>query len=359
MSLLLTSVAAYVLGCFNGAYYLGRLRGVRDIRLAGSGTAGATNAGRLLGWRYFVAVALLDGGKMLLALYAVGEVLPGSDWASGLALLGVVLGHVYPAQLSFRGGKGISSLVGAALFLFGWRYNALNLLGFGLLYLALRNYQRSGLLVLASMLVTVPLAREASASLYWCYFAAALVVLAAHAKAPRLVFKQADCEDEYEQIAALNYRTFSEEIPQHPKNDGHRIVDRFHGENTYFICKDGKKVVGMVAVRMKRPFSLDAKVKDMDGYLPHDAGKMCEIRLLSIEKEYRKTRVFRDLLLLPLRFGKALGVNMVLISGAERQLKLYRHMGFVPFHEMVGTPGAMYQPMYAYGKDLEEKLCAK
>jgi aspartate aminotransferase-like enzyme len=40
------------------------------------------------------------------------------------------------------------------------------------------------------------------------------------------------------------------------------------------------------------------------------------------------------------------GCDLALISGTTRQLKLYRHLGFEPFGPLVGTPGAMFQPMY-------------
>ncbi|MFP3360481.1 aminotransferase, partial [Planococcus sp. SIMBA_143] len=38
--------------------------------------------------------------------------------------------------------------------------------------------------------------------------------------------------------------------------------------------------------------------------------------------------------------------NMALISGTDRQIKLYKRIGFESFGPMVGTEGAMYQPMY-------------
>jgi N-acyl-L-homoserine lactone synthetase len=84
---------------------------------------------------------------------------------------------------------------------------------------------------------------------------------------------------EFDQIHRLNYRTFVEEIPpQHPSNPEKLLIDKFHDENTYFICLDGTRLVGMVAVRGKRPFSLDEKVADLDAHLP-TAASVCEIHL--------------------------------------------------------------------------------
>ena len=53
-----------------------------------------------------------------------------------------------------------------------------------------------------------------------------------------LEFKIATEVWEIEQIHQLNYRTFVEEIPQHHTNPSHRLVDKFHNENTYVICLD-------------------------------------------------------------------------------------------------------------------------
>ena len=73
-------------------------------------------------------------------------------------------------------------------------------------------------------------------------------------------FKIATTPDEFEQIHRLNYQTFSEEIPQHQKNEEQKLVDAFHAENTYIICIKENEVIGMTAIRDNRPFSLDRKI---------------------------------------------------------------------------------------------------
>ena len=90
---------------------------------------------------------------------------------------------------------------------------------------------------------------------------------------------------EFEQIHSLNYRTFVEEIPQHPANPDGRLVDRYHSENRYLIAAvqlpDQERIVGMVAYRAQRPFSLDGKLARLDDYLPEGCSP-CEIRLLAV-----------------------------------------------------------------------------
>ena len=64
----------------------------------------------------------------------------------------------------------------------------------------------------------------------------------------KLVFKVATEQEELDRIHELNYRTFVEEIPQHAPNQERMLVDKFHSENTYVICKRGDELLGMVAV---------------------------------------------------------------------------------------------------------------
>lgn len=163
-----------------------------------------------------------------------------------------------------------------------------------------------------------------------------------------LVFKTAAEDWELEQIHRLNYKTFVEEIPQHQPSATHRLVDRFHAENTYLICLAGQKLVGMLAVRGNRPFSLDHKLPDLDSHLPFGR-RICEIRLLAIEKKFRGSRggqVLSGILALLWQHGVEKGYDLAIISGTTRQAKLYQHLGFVPFGPMVGSGDAQFQPMY-------------
>ncbi|MGO8838376.1 MAG: aminotransferase class V-fold PLP-dependent enzyme [Limisphaerales bacterium] len=163
-----------------------------------------------------------------------------------------------------------------------------------------------------------------------------------------LVFKLATEDWEFEQVHRLNYRTFVEEIPQHEPSAVPRLVDKFHAENTYLICLSGQKLAGMLAVRGHRPFSLDQKLPELDSYLP-PGRTICEIRLLAIEKKFRGARggqVLSGILALLWQHGVEKGYDLAIISGTTRQLKLYTHLGFVPFGPIVGSGDAQFQPMY-------------
>ena len=109
-------IIGYVFGIFQTAYFYGKMKGI-DIREHGSGNAGTTNALRVLGKKAGVIVFAGDFLKCFLAVHLVrvifkntaGDILP----LIGLyAATGCILGHNFPVQLNFRGGKGIACTAG-------------------------------------------------------------------------------------------------------------------------------------------------------------------------------------------------------------------------------------------------------
>lgn len=117
-------VIAYFYGSIPFGFLAARwLRGV-DIREVGSGNIGATNAARVLGFRYFPLIFLLDMTKGLLpaliasALLRTPEFDP-SPWTLA-AGFGGVLGHVFPVYLKFNGGKAVAAGTGLFLVAVPW-----------------------------------------------------------------------------------------------------------------------------------------------------------------------------------------------------------------------------------------------
>jgi len=129
---LLILAGAYALGCIATGYYLVRLRTARDIRQTGSGSSGATNVSRLLGWRGFIVTLAIDAAKGALVVVVARQYQLGS-WAMWLAVLAVITGHIWPAQLRFKGGKGAATYLGAVA-MFDWQ------IGLMLVALALAGY---------------------------------------------------------------------------------------------------------------------------------------------------------------------------------------------------------------------------
>jgi glycerol-3-phosphate acyltransferase PlsY len=107
--------SAYALGCFATGYYLVRWRTGKDLRELGSGSTGARNASRILGRTGFFLTVLGDFGKGALAV-GLTKYFANDPRLAAVAMVAVVAGHVWPAQLRFHGGKGMATSLGALLF---------------------------------------------------------------------------------------------------------------------------------------------------------------------------------------------------------------------------------------------------
>lgn len=107
---------AYLLGSLSGGLLIGRLLGREDLRLSGSGNAGATNALRTGGRGYGAAVLLFDLAKGVLAA-AFLPLLAPFQWLAFACGAAAVIGHVYPVFYGFAGGKGAATLIGVLLVL--------------------------------------------------------------------------------------------------------------------------------------------------------------------------------------------------------------------------------------------------
>ena len=164
--------------------------------------------------------------------------------------------------------------------------------------------------------------------------------------------KIAATDEEFDAIAALNYETFVEEIPQHEHNPTRRLIDKFHDENVYVIVYKNTEMVGMVAFRDTRPFSIDRKIGNVENYLDAEACEhLCEIRLLAVKKNHRNGRVFTKLATAIYRYYYDMGYTACVISGTVREEKLYSQMGFRQFAPAVGTEEARYLPMVLTRQD--------
>lgn len=140
--------ASYVLGCLVAAYYVARWRHGVDIRASGSGNAGARNMARVYGLSDAALTLVLDAAKGAIAVLA-GLYFVGPDWAAVVALCAAMVGHIWPAQLGFHGGKGAATGLGGILVLDPLA--ALALLGVGAVLFALtRNFFRSGLVAIGA-----------------------------------------------------------------------------------------------------------------------------------------------------------------------------------------------------------------
>ena len=106
---LLSLLLGYLLGSIPFGVLLTKAAGAGDLRSIGSGNIGATNVLRT-GRKGLAALTLiLDMLKGTAAVLIVRLVWPGFE---EIAAIGALLGHMWPAWLAFRGGKGVATLLG-------------------------------------------------------------------------------------------------------------------------------------------------------------------------------------------------------------------------------------------------------
>ena len=123
---LMVCVAAgsFLAGCCNGAIITSFLFYHDDIRKHGSHNAGLTNFYRVYGGKFAVCVILIDMLKAFVAVklgsIVFGEYLGLRLEGEYFSALFCVIGHIFPAFYSFKGGKGILCS-GTLLLLLDWR----------------------------------------------------------------------------------------------------------------------------------------------------------------------------------------------------------------------------------------------
>ena len=117
---LLVEIIAYLIGSIPFGYLIVRKKVGADIRETGSGGTGATNVSRRAGKSAGVFTLVLDALKGAVAV-EWARILAGpslsSEWIVTAAAIAVIVGHIFPVWLSFRGGKGVATGVGVFLIL--------------------------------------------------------------------------------------------------------------------------------------------------------------------------------------------------------------------------------------------------
>jgi acyl phosphate:glycerol-3-phosphate acyltransferase len=109
----LIPILSYFLGSIPFGYLLIKCKEGQDIRSTGSGNIGATNVfrkSRAIGVLTFV----LDAGKGYLAVAIAAAMHASPEWKAAAAVFAII-GHIFTVWLRFKGGKGVSTWIGAFL----------------------------------------------------------------------------------------------------------------------------------------------------------------------------------------------------------------------------------------------------
>jgi glycerol-3-phosphate acyltransferase PlsY len=122
VDVLIPLAAAYLIGSIDFGVIVPRMLGV-DIYSVGSGNPGTSNVLRSLGKGPAALVLLGDGAKGAAAA-AIGTVWAGEinsfmspETLAVACAFAAVVGHIAPIWHRFRGGKGVATAIGAAVYL--------------------------------------------------------------------------------------------------------------------------------------------------------------------------------------------------------------------------------------------------
>jgi acyl phosphate:glycerol-3-phosphate acyltransferase len=178
---------AWLLGTFPSANLVARGKG-RDILREGSGNPGASNVARLLGWKYGLAVLVMDFAKGAVAA-GVGHAVGGRPGAYVLGIAAVI-GHTFP--LYRKGGKGVATAAGMLTVLF-----PLIVAGLAVVYVVVARVLHKTSLASLLMTILFPIAALVAGYAIWevCVLGAlAAVIIIRHAANIRRLLRHEENE---------------------------------------------------------------------------------------------------------------------------------------------------------------------
>ena len=156
----LLMVLSYFLGSIPSGLIIGKVFKNIDIREFGSKNTGATNAVRVLGFKYGVFAFFFDslkGALVILLVFLIND--PSlylvSDYQINISSIygaAAVLGHVYPIYINFKGGKAVATSAGMIFAIEPWVAVGVILLFF-LMFFITRYVSLSSTIAASSVLV--------------------------------------------------------------------------------------------------------------------------------------------------------------------------------------------------------------
>ncbi len=179
---LLSLILAYMIGSVSIGYiFASCFKGV-DIRKMGSGSTGATNISRLMGFKTAVLVLILDAFKGYLAVYLAmvmfQQGLLAGEWVVLLSGLAVIAGHNWPIFFSFKGGRGAATMLGVFLALIP--VPALIVFAIVLVIIAITRYVSVGSITGAAAIPIAMLIMGKPSEYFYFGFAIGLVIIFQH-----------------------------------------------------------------------------------------------------------------------------------------------------------------------------------
>ena len=108
-------IGAYLFGSFPTGYVVHRIKKGDDIRKYGSGNVGGTNVTRTLGVGYGIITIIAEMIKGFIPILVLYFIYPEDMMLLAIVSVAVILGHIFPIYIRFRGGKGIAVSFGVII----------------------------------------------------------------------------------------------------------------------------------------------------------------------------------------------------------------------------------------------------
>ncbi len=198
--LIIGTICAYLIGAIPFAYIFTRLTKHRDIRQEGSRNVGATNVIRVAGKRIALLVLTLDILKGVIAVSLLATFFLKVTAINQLNLrlvfaTAVVIGHVWPISLNFKGGKGFATTLGVcfglSFYMVEFRFLILVAITIWFLLFIITRYVSVGSMSAAlSLPLTAALKGFDFEIVLFCIFIAVLVIFKHHENIKGLITKR-------------------------------------------------------------------------------------------------------------------------------------------------------------------------
>ncbi len=186
--IILSCIIAYLIGSVSTGILISRFYHGPDLHTVGSGSTGATNVQRSMGWKYGLMTFFGDVAKGILACL-IAELMTGDHLSCLVAGLFAVLGHNWPCFFGFKGGKGVATT--GAVMLYCFPVPALICIALAVALIALIRYVSVGsMFFMCASALLISLTYHGPNALFvilWTIVMALLCIIRHHANIRRLI----------------------------------------------------------------------------------------------------------------------------------------------------------------------------
>ncbi|QXK92323.1 glycerol-3-phosphate 1-O-acyltransferase PlsY [Neoehrlichia mikurensis] len=171
-------LASYIIGSIPFGLIISYVSGYGDIRKVGSQNIGATNVFRVNKKLAFLTF-ILDALKGFITIFTLKTYVDSENNLLFLCSLFSVIGHIFPIWLSFKGGKGVSTLIGTFL-AFDYYLSFIFIITWMIVFYISRYSSLSSIFAVITSLLTVFFLYEGSS--FVIHFICSLLIVLQHYK---------------------------------------------------------------------------------------------------------------------------------------------------------------------------------